>query len=174
MRTISCYIISYYIICHKTYMVHIFECLFVWCYVKLYRVPSHGSRFLRLSAANASECHSPPPAPRPSCPQGFTPNKQRGFWQNTDPCPGNKPGCAHDDGVTVVACARKCNQTAAGGCVAFELFQPGGKGSCFLFHKTLEPPFEVNAQSLTCLKNSEWEGRCIVVCRLRLCVRMCI
>jgi hypothetical protein len=124
----------------------------------------HGSRFLRLTPAvsrSSEECHA-----AVSCPLGFTANSQRGYWLNSDPCPGNKsdpaspdrfkpPHCTEDVGVSISACARKCNQTANGDCVAFELFQPGGIGGCYLFHKTLEPPFLPNTKSLTCVRTEK-------------------
>lgn len=140
-------------------------------------VPSHGNVFLRLTPANATSCGSsppPPPAPMPPCPAGFAANREPGYWQNTDPCPRNgsngshtqhgvkrpshtqhgvEPSCKEDLGVTVEGCAKKCSAAPAADCVAFELFEPGGVGACYLFHKRLEQPFVPNSKSLTCLKN---------------------
>lgn len=120
------------------------------CSFQAMDVPPHGNRFLRLTPNHTSGCDGPPP-PSP-CPPGYTANGEAGYWFNTDPCPGPaRLNCTEDLGQTATECAKKCNE--AGDCVAFELFEPRGASSCYIFHKTLKPPFVSNAKSMTCLKN---------------------
>jgi hypothetical protein len=49
---------------------------------------------------------------------------------------------------------KKCNDTATADCVAFELYAPGKVGGCFIFHKTMKPPFQEMPTSLTCLQDN--------------------
>lgn len=118
-------------------------------------VPAHGVRLLRFWPMAPAPAPSPaPPAPHPPCPSGFSAHAG-GFWYNTDPCPRNDfSNCSTDPKLnnTVPKCAAKC--VATSGCVAFEVFLGGAADdhACYIFLKTMTPPFTPNADSVTCIR----------------------
>lgn len=114
-------------------------------------VAPHGVRMLRLWPIAP-----PPPAPLPTCPNGFLPHTG-GYWYNTDPCPNNDWSHCTEDHVnaTMSACAARCVGTP--GCVAFELYYvdiPVSEQACYTFNHEMEAPFTSSPNAITCVRSA--------------------
>ena len=62
------------------------------------------------------------------------------------------PACHQDQAdTTVEECADRCERT--GDCLAFDLYL-GRPAACYIFRKTMTPPFTAVPSCLTCVKDA--------------------
>ena len=95
-------------------------------------VPSHGSRFLRLTPSNISVCQLPPCDNSTAAPAGFA-AAGRGIWSNYR--------LISRGAGTVAGCAAACDKWARQGfsCTGFNVFEPCNKiGACYVYNGTLD------------------------------------